>query len=138
MRWLVMIVCGLWATGCATTMVLDSEQHPEDARLRLAVTCQTDDTEIRAEVHIENPSDEAVVVAPAAFQMRDAADEPLTFASWDYFGGSADTSNRPRPLYARATMHGVVRFALDAPTDRVHLTVTLDGETHAFLFKSPE
>ena len=137
MRWLALLGCGLMALGCSTTLVLESEQHPENARVRLWVSCLNNDEAYWADMTLENTSDQDLTIATSCFQMRDATGRPMQFADWAYFGGSSQTSARPRPLHAHGHMRGIVRFAAMEPTESVQFAVTIDGEKHAFVFKAP-
>ncbi len=137
MRWLALLGCGLMALGCSTTMVLESEQHPEESRVRFWVTCLNNDESYWADMTMENTSDQDLSIETSCFQMRDATDRPMQFAGWAYFGGGRHTSAKPRPLHARGHMRGIVRFAAMEPVESVKLAVTIDGEEHAFVFKRP-
>lgn len=125
------------AAGCHVVMVQESQEKPEGARLELWATCKHDDEAYWTEVTIENRGESPVTIRPDSFAMRGGDDKPMVFADWAYFGGSQFTLSRPRPLAAGKPMHGVVRWRPLSFPSTVRLQVTIDDETHAFVFREP-
>ena len=129
----------LWfAGGCTTVMVLESEEHPAESELRLWVDCKHDDDAYWTEISIRNHSEDAVELSPHCFEMYDGKERPLHFADWSYFGGGRFTRNRPRPIRAKKSLYGTIRWApVGSWTESVRLEITLNDELHVFQFREP-
>ncbi len=128
----------VFAGGCTTTMVLQTEEHPAESELRIWADCKHDDEYYWTEVTIRNHSDQDVLLEPQSFQMFDAKERPLHFAAWSHFGGHRFTTSRARNILARKSTFGTVRWApVGSWTDGVRLEIELAGELHTFDFVEP-
>lgn len=131
------VAAALLAAGCHVTMLEESRERPEGARLELWATCKHDDEAYWTEVTIENRGDAPVTIRPDSFTMSGGDGKPMVFADWAYFGGSQFTLARPRPLAAGKPTFGVVRWRPLSFPPTVRLEVTIDDERHAFVFREP-